>query len=175
MMVEASRKGLAAILLTCACLLGAAEQAAADDKKPVSEYKHPSCAGAHAQCGGVAYANAGGYVVNWVRLSAKGSGDQPAGSNNDCRDFEKKLSANVQLGEFVQFTVPASCKYQIKIDIKSGDKKDKDLTLTPGCILVTESAGTTTVNNGITQKKRDFVADIPDQAKQYGEANCKVN
>lgn len=175
MIIEAYGKRLAAVLLTCTGLLGTAVPATADDKKPVSEYKHPACADAHAQCGGVAYANAGGYVVNWVRLSAKGSGDQPTGANTACRDFEKKLAANVQLGEFVQFTVPASCKYQIKIDIKSGDKKDKDLTLTPGCILVTQSAGTTTVNNGITQKKRDFVSELPDQAKQYGEANCKVN
>jgi len=151
--------------------------------KKVSEWKHDFCKTDGNPCGGVVYANEGAYTVNWVRLSARGDKDQDAKDptyNQACLGMEKKLTGNLNVGEYHVFIVPATCKYKIKIDIKSGEKKDSDLKVTPACILITHSKGTTTKDNKIKQKDRkyefsDSMTDAEkEQLKTLGDKECKV-
>lgn len=123
-----------------------------------------------AACGGIAYGNGGGYTVNWTRLTARS--DQQSGYNKACDGLEKKFKTNLEIKEYVQFQVPADCYYKIKIDIKSGESKDRNLVLTPGCILKLYSEGTTTSNNKIKLKDREFAKGLPQEMVDYGKANC---
>lgn len=154
--------------------MGLATLSHAGDPKAEKEYKHSYCKQGDAQCGVVAYLNSGGYTVEWVKLSAKGSKKQVDNYNTECKGIEKKIKSDLTAGEFHQFTVPATCRYKLKIKIKSGETKDKGLTLTPGCIIVAKSAGTTTLNNKIKKKSISFVDDLPDEVKDFGKANCKI-
>ena len=108
-----------------------------------------------------------------MRVTARG--DQSANWNRECDGLEKTMSGNLDIGEYHAFTVPATCKYKIKIDIKSGEKKDRNLTVTPGCILVTKSAGTTTMDNKIKKKSRDWVDGLSDELKAFGEEYCELH
>jgi hypothetical protein len=133
------------------------------------------CKEENASCGGIGYVNKGGYVVNWARVKAVSSDKQAQGYNTKCNGLEKKLTVNLTLGDYDEFTVPATCRYEIKIDISAGEKKDRDLTLTPGCIFATKSAGTTTLDNKIKKQTRSFVDGLDADVKAYGEANCKLH
>ena len=133
-------------------------------------YTASYCEGENAACGGIGYGNGGGYTVNWVRLTARS--DQQSGYNKACDGLEKKFSSNLDINEAVQFEVPADCYYKIKIDIKSGESKDRNLVLTPGCILKLYSEGTTYNDNKIKLKDRDFANGLPQELIDYGKANC---
>jgi hypothetical protein len=126
-------------------------------------YTAPSCTGS-APCGGIVYANGGGYTVKGVTLEGKKSGRN---SNPDCDDIKKKMSKNLSIGQYHTFIVPAACKYNLKFNIQSGSKHNKDLFLTPGCIIVTYSEGTTKNSNNLQIKKVDYVSA---QAKAIGGA-----
>ena len=108
--------------------------------------------------------------MNWTRLTARS--DQQSGYNKACDGLEKKFKTNLEIKEYVQFQVPADCYYKIKIDIKSGESKDRNLVLTPGCILKLYSEGTTTSNNKIKLKDREFAKGLPQEMVDYGKANC---
>ena len=51
------------------------------------------------------------------------------------------------VGKYDSFTVPASCAYQLSINISGGDNKDQNVYLTPGCVITLQSDGTTTMSN----------------------------
>jgi len=150
------------------------------EDKPKGEWTHDYCKKDNAQCGGVVYANGGGYVVKSVTLTAKGDNDQDAGFNPECLGIDKKLDANLALGEFDLFVVPTTCKYRLMINIKSGDKERKNVKVTPACVLVTISKGTTKNDNRIKFKKRDYKFPdgmddaTKDQLKALGDKECKV-
>ncbi len=150
----------------------------AGDPEPEKEYKASYCKEENAACGVVAYLNDGGYVVKSVTLRAKSASEQKdkldVDHNPKCIGVSNKIEANLANGEFHQFIVPATCRYKLKINISSGEKKDKGLIVTPGCIIVAQSGGTTTTNNKIKKKKIDFVDGLSDDLKELGKANCKI-
>ena len=117
-----------------------------------SSYTHSYCNGKR-PCGAIVYGNAGGYVVTSVVLKSKS--DQPdAGTptqdhpdtGSPCSGIDVKFDSDTSLGQYDQFVVPASCAYNLKINIVAGPKKDRNLFLTPACVIKTKTDGTTTSN-----------------------------
>lgn len=109
---------------------------------PKSSYTHSSCDG-NRPCGAIVYGNAGVYVVTSVVLKSKS--DQPD-SGPPCSGIDVKFDSDTSLGQYDQFVVPASCAYNLKINIVAGPKKDRNLFLTPACVIKTKTDGTTTSN-----------------------------
>ncbi len=106
-----------------------------------------SCKSSDRVCGSITYANKGGYVVSPVKLSAKDS--QPTGRatiHPSCSGVNFSSGADYDVGQYIQFIVPADCAYKLKINIKAGSKKSRDLFLTPGCVIKTSTDGTTMSN-----------------------------
>ncbi|MBI1181603.1 MAG: hypothetical protein GC201_13710 [Alphaproteobacteria bacterium] len=103
-------------------------------------------------CGAIVYANKGGYYVKPVAVEARGSNNQETKDptyNKACADYKRSFRnepTGLQAGEYVTFIVPASCAYKLSIDIVAGRSKDRDLWLTPGCVIETSTDGTTTSN-----------------------------
>lgn len=111
-----------------------------------SRYTHSACEGADAVCGVIVMGNAGVYTLDWVSLSAKSSqADQ--GTHPSCSKVDKKLKANVPAGNYDTFVVPAGCAYKLKLKILSGNSKDKNLYLTPGCQIIAKVDGTVSSND----------------------------
>ncbi len=107
------------------------------------------CKTKDAYCGGIVYLNKGGYVANPVQVDALSS--QPSGAtiNPACSSIGGtafKITADTDLGQYEQFVLPADCAYKLKINIKAGNKKDRDLFLTPGCGIEAKTDGTTLSN-----------------------------
>ena len=117
-------------------------------------------------CGAIVYINKGGYVVSPAKLKSRGTQpiDQPVLMNaaeiqaadnpskvkkvySDCRDISEKYSADLRLGEAVQFIAPGECAYNIDINIKAGNKKDRHMFLVPGCVIEMSTDGTTHSND----------------------------
>ncbi len=118
-----------------------------------SSYTHPYCKDGTKPCGGIVYANKGGYVVTTVVLKSKS--DQPdAGTPSQdhpdtgapCSGIDIKFDSDTSLGQYDVYTVPASCAYNLKINIVAGPKKDRSLFLTPACVIKAKTDGTTTSN-----------------------------
>ena len=96
-------------------------------------------------CGVISYANKGGYVASPVKLEARGT--QPdAPIHPDCEGASAKFSADVDLGQGIEFVAPADCAYKLTVKIKAGTTKDRNLFLTPGCVIKTSTDGTTLSN-----------------------------
>ncbi|MEL6860243.1 MAG: hypothetical protein AAGL11_00265 [Pseudomonadota bacterium] len=100
-----------------------------------SEYIHASCEGKDAICGVIVVASAGSFTLDWNSVEARDS--QPAGplTHPKCPGLDKKFDRNVPQGNYNKFTIPASCAYKVKVKILSGNGKDENLYLTPGCII----------------------------------------
>ena len=136
-----------------------------------SAYTHPKCSDGTALCGGIVYANAGGYVVTSVVLKSKS--DQPdAGTPTQdhpdtgapCSGIDVKFDSDTNINQYDLYTVPASCAYNLKINIVAGPKKDRNLLLTPGCVITTKTDGTTTSNKWHVSVKWS------DEAKKQGKS-----
>ncbi|MBZ6378585.1 hypothetical protein B5C34_12140 [Pacificimonas flava] len=115
--------------------------------KQVKRYTHPACAGAKPICGVLVYANAGGYTVTSVSVKAKSS--QPFSTpptHAACAAVNRKLKADVKLNTYDTFVLPADCAYKLQINISGGPKKDRDVFLTPGCLVQAYTDGTTLQN-----------------------------
>ncbi|MEL6414042.1 MAG: hypothetical protein AAFQ15_03785 [Pseudomonadota bacterium] len=112
-----------------------------------TRYTHHSCDGPNAVCGVIVIGNAGSYTLEWTSLTARG--DQPGGpaTHPECPNVDKKIDDDVWQGSYNTIIVPASCAYKIKIRIKTANKKDQNLYLTPGCKIITKVKGTTTSNS----------------------------
>ncbi len=106
-----------------------------------SEYTHASCEGKDAICGVIVVASAGSFTLDWNSVDARDS--QPAGppppdgplTHPKCPGLYKKIERNVPSGNYNKFTLPASCAYKVKLKILSGNGKDENLYLTPGCVI----------------------------------------
>lgn len=109
---------------------------------------HPACQGDNPICGAVAYVNEGGYVVNPTKVDAKDS--QPSGVQElsaSCAGADEKYDADIDLGQYVVFVMPADCAYELKINIEAGNNKSRNIFLTPGCEYIAKTDGTTMSND----------------------------
>lgn len=111
-----------------------------------SRYTHPDCEGSNAVCGVVVMGNAGAFTLDWVALNAHSSQPSPA-THSSCSGFDKKIKDNVPQANYDTFIIPASCSYKLKIDILSGNSKDLNIFLTPGCRIVAKVSGSVNSNN----------------------------
>lgn len=124
---------LAAVL--CLPSLGEASE-------PAKSYTHPDCDGTK-PCGAIVYANKGGYVVKSVHLTSRSTQPDTGAS---CSGIDVKIGQDLIFGEYHQYVVPASCAYKLKINIAAGPKKDRNLFLTPACVIEAKTDGTTSSN-----------------------------
>lgn len=134
-------------LLSGAMIAGIASIAPAHAASVNKEYVHPSCEGTNAVCGVIIMGNAGSFSVDWVSVHARDP--QPGGdaTHPKCSEVDKKLDSDVLQGKYDRFIVPASCAYKLKIKIHSGNSKDQNLYLTPGCSIVTSVKGSASSNS----------------------------
>ena len=126
-----------------------------------SRYTHPDCEGANAICGVIVMGNAGGFSLDWVSLHARGS--QPGGqaTHPSCPGVDKKIDRNVPAGNYDTFVVPAACAYKLKIKILSGNGKDQNFYLTPGCQIIAKVKGTTTSNSWKSNSVKPLNENVP--------------
>ncbi|MEL6830277.1 MAG: hypothetical protein AAFO63_09085 [Pseudomonadota bacterium] len=112
-------------------------------------YTHPDCENAStAVCGVIIYAVATtSYYVDWAEVKAKSSQPDSQDTHPSCAGVDKRLTSTIAPTNYDTFVLPASCAYKLKIKIKSGNAKDMDLFLTPGCQIVTSTKGTTVSNS----------------------------
>lgn len=111
-----------------------------------ASYTHPDCEGSNAVCGVIVMGNAGSYTLDWVAVNAHSSQPSPA-THSACSGFDKKLTADVPAGNYDTFIVPASCSYKLKIKILSGNGKDMNIFLTPGCQVIAKVSGSVNSNS----------------------------
>lgn len=141
---KASGLVLASAVMLASVPMNAAHAASSEE----SRYVHPACEDtSKAICGVIVYAVAGAYTVDWVKLSAKGSQPDSTDTHPSCVGVEKKFDRNTPAGNYDTFVVPASCAYAIDIKILSGNKKDRNVFLTPGCQIIAKTDGTVTSNS----------------------------
>ncbi|MEM6652217.1 MAG: hypothetical protein AAGA72_13420 [Pseudomonadota bacterium] len=118
-------------------LSGAANAASSKE----SEYTHSACEGQGAICGAVVMINGTSATLDWVSLKARGSQPYDDYMHPKCPTVTKKFDRDTPSGNYDVFVVPASCAYKIEMKIHSGDKKDLNLYLTPGCSIKAQVSG----------------------------------
>lgn len=136
-----------------------------DAQKAQACYITDSCEKEQAACGAIAYANAGGYVVNPIEIHERDN--QPnnkADISKLCSGINFKHKKDVQVGKYILFIVPGECAYKLKIQIALGKSKDRDLFLVPGCAIEAKTDGTTLSNEWHVN------ASWTDAAKQAGQS-----
>lgn len=136
----------ALLLMTGVAMIGVNGPADAASSEE-SRYVHASCESADAVCGVVVYAVAGAYTAASVQLKAKSTQPDSPAIHPSCPDINKKFTRDTPAGNYDTFIVPASCAYKLKVSIKSGNSKDKNLYLTPGCQIIAKTDGTVTSNS----------------------------
>ena len=136
------RVALAGAAISAVFLPGPAMAASSEEAR----YTHPDCDGANAVCGVVVMGNAGSFTLDWVALNAHSAQESPA-THPSCKGFDHKLTKNVPAANYDTFVVPASCSYKLKLDILSGNSKDVNLFLTPGCQIIAKVSGTVNSNS----------------------------
>lgn len=126
-----------------------------------SRYTHSSCEGANIVCGVIVMGNAGGFTLDWVSLHARSP--QPGGdaTHPSCPSIDKKIDRNVPAGNYDTFIVPAACAYKLQIKILSGNGKDQNFYLTPGCQIIAKVKGTTTSNSWKGNTVKALNDDVP--------------
>jgi hypothetical protein len=106
-----------------------------------------ACKQSNPACGSIVYANKGGYSVGTTRVEAQsGQPTDKAQIHPDCSGTSWVSNADLAIGQYDQFIVPADCAYKLKINIVAGRTKHRDLFLTPGCVIETSTDGTTMQN-----------------------------
>jgi len=124
-----------------------------------AEYTRSTCEGADAVCGVIVMGNAGSYTLSSVQLKAHTA--QYDNAHPSCASINKKLTRDVPAGNYDVFTVPASCSYKLKVSIKSGNSKDKNIYLTPGCKIIAKVDGTVTSNSWKTLEISALADQVP--------------
>lgn len=137
-------------------ILGIATAASSQEAR----YTHPACEDKGAVCGVIVMGDAGAYSLDWVSVNAKGSQASPD-THPACAGVDKKLDRNVPAGNYDTFVLPGSCAYKLKIKILSGNKKDKDLYLTPGCQIIAKVDGTVSSNSWKTLEISPLSNQVP--------------
>ncbi len=110
-------------------------------------YVHTKCQNAKTGCGIVTFINAGVYIANSVQLRAHTTQPDYSAISDYCDGFDKKFSADLKAGQYYVFVVPASCNYVLKVNIKSGPTKKRDVFLVPNCEAQTWVEGSIVGNN----------------------------
>lgn len=151
--------GLGGAVIAAAGLSGSAHAATSEEAR----YTHPSCEGSNAICGVIVMGNAGGYTLDWVSVNAHSS--QPSNAHVSCAGFDEKLTRNVPSGNYDTFVIPATCSYKLKLKILSGNAKDQNLFLTPGCQIIAKVAGTTGSNSWKTLEISTLSSKVPTDDK----------
>lgn len=131
--------------LTTSVLIAPASAASSEEKR----YTHSACEDSStAVCGVIVYAVAtSSYYADYAEVKAHSSQPDSGTIHPKCSGVNKKLDVNIPPGNYDTFVLPASCSYKLKIKIKSGNAKDMNLFLTPGCKIVTKTDGTTSSNS----------------------------
>jgi hypothetical protein len=155
MLSKSISAGLSGALFAALGLSGAAHAASSEE----SRYTHSSCEGQNAVCGVIVMGNAGAYTLDWVELKAHTA--QPDNAHADCSGLNKILTRNVPAGNYDTFVVPASCSYKLKLKILSGNSKDKNLFLTPGCQIIAKVAGSVGSNSWKTLEISTLSSTVP--------------
>ncbi len=141
-----------------AIALSAPAQAATSEE---ARYTHPDCTGSDAVCGVIVMGNAGVYTLDWVSVNARSAQSDAAVTHPSCAGFDEKLTRNVPAGNYDTFVVPASCAYKLKLSILSGNSKDKNLYLTPGCQIIAKVDGTVGSNSWQTLEISALSSQVP--------------
>ncbi|MEM7328453.1 MAG: hypothetical protein AAF437_06915 [Pseudomonadota bacterium] len=147
---------LAGTVIAASGISGLANAASSEE----SRYTHSACEGADAVCGVIVMGNAGVYTLDWVSVNAKSS-QASTGTHPSCAGLDKKLTANVPAANYDTFVLPASCAYKLKIKILSGNNKDKNLYLTPGCQIIAKVDGTVSSNSWKTLEISKLSSQVP--------------
>lgn len=147
--------GLGSVAITAAGISGAAHAASSEEAR----YTHSSCEGADAVCGVIVVASAGSFTLDWTAVNAHTA--QPDNAHASCAGLDKKLTKNVPAGNYDTYVVPASCSYKLKLKILSGNSKDKNLFLTPGCQIIAKVSGTVGSNSWKTLEISALSSQIP--------------
>lgn len=126
-----------------------------------SRWTHSSCEGSNAVCGVLVIANGGVFTLDWTSVTARS--DQPGGAatHPSCPGLDKKIKDDVPGGNYNTFVIPASCAYKIKIKILSGNSKDQNLYLTPGCQLIATVKGDLNSNSWKSNKATPLNDQVP--------------
>lgn len=136
---------LSLVCMSLASTISPSLAASSEEKR----YTHPACKNSStAICGVIIYAVAtSSYYASYAKVKAKGSQPDGQAIHPDCAGTSKKLDANIPPGNYDTFVVPASCAYELEIKIVGGNKKDKNLFLTPGCQIIAKTDGTVSSNS----------------------------
>lgn len=102
-------------------------------------------------CGAIVIAAAGLFTIDWSSVDARDS--QPGGpyTHPQCSGVFKKIEKNVESADYNTFVVPASCAYKLKAKILSGNGKDENLYLTPGCKILAQIQGDAVSNKWVLE------------------------
>ncbi len=107
-----------------------------------SEYIHEKCEDPkQAICGAIIVGNAGSFTLDWVSVKARDSQPSVPTIHESCPGTSKKFDRNVPGANYNKYVVPASCAYKVTVKILSGNKKDQNLYLTPGCQIIVKVKG----------------------------------
>ena len=107
-----------------------------------SEYIDSDCEDPKtAVCGAIIVGNAGSFTLDWVSVKARDTQPDALSINKKCPGTSKKFDRNVPGANYNKYVVPASCAYKVTVKILSGNKKDQNLYLTPGCKILVKVKG----------------------------------
>jgi len=107
-----------------------------------SEYIDKNCQDPKtAICGAIIVGNAGSFTLDWVSVKARDTQPNALSIHPNCPGTSKKFDRNVPGANYNKYVVPASCAYKVTVKILSGNKKDQNLYLTPGCKIVVKVKG----------------------------------
>ncbi len=107
-----------------------------------SEYIDKNCQDPKtAICGAIIVGNAGSFTLDWVSVKARDTQPNTFNIHEKCLGTSKKFDRNVPGANYNKYVVPASCAYTVTVKILSGNKKDQNLYLTPGCMILVKVKG----------------------------------
>jgi hypothetical protein len=121
-------------------------------------------------CGAVALVDAGVYTVTATHLHALSPQGSDYTAATGCSGAGRDYSNDLPSGSWYTFIVPANCAYKAKMNIKDGPTKDKDLFLTPGCLIQMRVTGSLFSNDFKVEK-----VSWTDAAKTAGKSGPVVN
>lgn len=162
---------VAVIAVATIALVGLSPSSTLGASSQEGRFTSSSCTEGNPYCGAVVIINAGVYTITKTHLHhlSGGQGSDYTAAPG-CTDTDKEFSNDLPAGNYYTFVVPADCGYTAKVNIKDGPKKDKNILLTPGCLLKVEATGTLFSNKFKVQK-----AEWTDAAKQAGRSGPVVD
>ena len=121
-------------IILASLILGACANSGSNEK---ASYTDPYCENTGALCGAIVFGNGAAFTTFSKEKLARLT--EPSGSNPSCPQDEIEVDTNINTGDYIVFTVPATCSYELKVKIKNGSKtKTRNLMLTAGCEIVAQ-------------------------------------